>query len=186
MKQVADSNRHNLLDFLLKNPYTRLSSGVVIQTKLEFFMEQTGKSILQIEGPGGVLPIKIEDKLTQKIAMLFEGKCLGLGPIRAAHKYGYSKQRYFQLLRAFLESGSNGLIAQKTGPKTNYVRTEDVVTEIIRHRFLDPDASAAVIAQKIGQTGKRVSIRSVERTLSERGLQKKTLQVSSQRPSEKH
>jgi hypothetical protein len=59
------------------------------------------------------------------------------------------------------------------------VRTPNVVTQIIRHRFLDPDAGAEVIAQKMRQTGVGVSRRSVERTITEYGLQKKTLQIPS-------
>lgn len=144
-------------------------------------MVETGKKVLHIEGPSGTLPIKGEDKVARQIAMLIEGKCLGLGPNKAAKKYGYSKQRFFQVLKAFLENGSKALIPKKTGPKSNYVRTEGVVTQIIRHRFLDPDAKAEVIAQKMRQTGIKVSQRTVERTITEYGLQKKTLQVSAKR-----
>lgn len=141
-------------------------------------MAKTGKEVLQIDGPVGKLPVQNDDKLTRQLAMLFEGKCLGIGPIKAASKYGYSKQRYFQILNAFLKGGSAALIPKKTGPKTDYVRTENTVTQIIRHRFLDPEAKAEVIAQKMRQTGIKVSQRSVERTITEYGLQKKTLQVS--------
>jgi transposase len=144
-------------------------------------MVETGKKVLQIQGPAGTLPIKSEDKVSRQIAMLIEGKCLGLGPIKAAKKYGYSKQRFFQVLKAFVKDGSKALIPKKTGPKSNYVRTEDVVSQIIRHRFLDPDAKAEVIAQKMRQTGIKVSQRTVERTITEYGLQKKTLQVSANR-----
>jgi hypothetical protein len=141
-------------------------------------MAKTGKKVLQIDGPAGKLPVQSNDKLTRQLAMLFEGKCLGIGPIKAALKYGYSKQRYFQILSAFLNGGSAALIPKKTGPKTDHVRTENTVTQIIRHRFLDPEAKAEVIAQKMRQTGIKVSQRSVERTITEYGLQKKTLQVS--------
>jgi hypothetical protein len=55
------------------------------------------------------------------------------------------------------------------------VRTEEVVRQVIRHRFLDPDASADVIAQKLRQTGYAVSTRSVERIIEQAGLPKKTL-----------
>jgi len=136
-------------------------------------MNTTGKESFHCEGPEGMLPIAAEDKVARKLAMLFEGKCLGLGPSKAAQKYGYSKQRYFQVLHAFLEGGSAALVAKKTGPKRNYVRTETVVSQVIRHRFLDPEANAAVIAQKMRQTGVRVSQRSVERIIAEHGLQKK-------------
>jgi len=145
-------------------------------------MAVTGKKAIHIEGPAGKLPLQRSDKLARQLAMLFEGRCLGIGPTAAARKYGYCKQRYFQILHAFLKGGSTALISQKTGPKTNYVRTKNTVTQIIRHRFLDPEAKAEVVAQKMRQTGIRVSIRSVERTITEYGLQKKTLQVSSTRP----
>jgi hypothetical protein len=137
-------------------------------------MDKMGEGNLFLEGPGGNLPIKGKDKLGRQLAMLFEGKCLGLGPSMAANKYGYTKQRYHQLLNTFEKHGTEGLMPKKTGPKTDYVRTQTVVTQIIRHRFLDPDASAEVIAQKMRQTGVLVSTRSVERTITEYGLQKKT------------
>ena len=144
-------------------------------------MAETGKDSLRIQGPAGSLPVKFADKVTRQLAMIIEGKCLGLGPTKAAKKYGYSKQRFFQVLKAFVKGGSDALIPKKTGPKTNYVRTENVVTQIIRHRFLDPEAKSEVIAQKLRQTGIKVSQRTVERTITENGLQKKTLQVSTQR-----
>ena len=70
------------------------------------------------------------------------------------------------------------LQGHKPGPKRNYVRTDDeVVRQVIRHRFLDPDATVEVIAQKLGQAGFPVSIRSVVRVIEEYGLQKKTLSL---------
>ena len=65
----------------------------------------------------------------------------------------------------------------KRGPKRAYRRTQEVVRQVIRYRFLDPDASASVIAQKLRQNGWEVSQRSVERVVEEFGLQKKTLRV---------
>ena len=141
-------------------------------------MAKTSKKSLHIDGPAGSLPVQTHDQLTRKLAMLFEGKCLGLSPTQAALKFGYSKQRYFQLLKAFVQGGSEALRSQKTGPKSKYVRSENMVTQIIRHRFLDPNVHTKVIAQKMRQTGLRVSQRSVERTITEYGLPKKTLQVS--------
>jgi threonine dehydrogenase-like Zn-dependent dehydrogenase len=60
-----------------------------------------------------------------------------------------------------------------SGPKANYRRTEEMVRQIIRHRFLDPEASAEIIAQKLRQADHLISIRSVERVISDFGLQKK-------------
>lgn len=131
-----------------------------------------------LEGRAGTLSAPRDDEITFKLAMLYEGQCEGLGPSRAARKFGFSRQRYFQLLRDFRERGAIALRSQKRGPKTNYRRTTQVVRQVIRHRFLDPDASASVIAQKLRQTGWCISARSVERVIEEFGLQKKTPQVS--------
>jgi len=99
------------------------------------------------------------------------------GPIGAAKKFHYSKQRYFQLRAAFHQQGSAALQSRKRGPKTNYRRTPEVVRQAIRHRFLDPQASPAVIAQKLRQDGWAISLRSVERIIADYALQKKTPQV---------
>ena len=128
-------------------------------------------------GPGGMVNVQEKHEIAKKLMMLVEGECEGVGPLRAAHKYGYSKQRYFQLRAAFRQHGALGLQSEKRGPKTNYRRTAEVVRQIIRHRFLDSDASAEVIAQKLRQTGLMISTRSVERVFAEYGLQKKTPQM---------
>ena len=126
-------------------------------------------------GPSGRLSVRRDDEITRKLSMLIEGACEGLGPTRAARKFGFSKQRYFQLRSAFAEPGAPALRSRKRGPKTHYRRTAEVVRQIIRHRFLDPRASVEVIAQKLSQDGWVISIRSVQRVIEEFGLQKKTL-----------
>jgi transposase len=131
----------------------------------------------RIIGPTGELPVRPDDLIVARLAMLIEGQCEGLGAAQAAGKFGLSKQRYFQLLRLYHEQGSAGLQAHKPGPKRNYVRTDELVRQVIRHRFLDPDATVEVIAQKLGQAGLPVSIRSVVRVIEEYGLQKKTLSL---------
>jgi transposase len=128
----------------------------------------------QFIGDQGVLAVPDSDEVTRKLAMLIEGECQGLGPLRAAEKFGLSKQRYFQLRHAFSSGGALALANQKRGPKSNYRRPDELVRQVIRHRFLDPDASAAVIAQKLRQAGWTISTRSVERVISHFGLQKKT------------
>lgn len=130
-----------------------------------------------LEGSKGVLAVPPDDEITLKLAMLFEGQCEGVGASAAAKKYGYSKQRYFQLRSAFEEGGAIALKSAKRGPKQNYRRTQEVVRQVIRHLFLDPDASAQVVAQKLNQRGWTISKRSVQRIIEEFGLQKKTLRV---------
>lgn len=128
-----------------------------------------------LTGPAGSLLIVPNDEITLKLAMLYEGECEGLGPLKAADKFSYSKQRYFQLRHLFSEQGAIALLSKTTGPQSHYRRTDQVVRQIIRHRFLDPDMSPEVIAQKLRQTDHPISIRSVERTIADYGLQKKTL-----------
>ena len=98
----------------------------------------------------------------------------GARAAKAAEKLDLSKQRYFQLLKLYREHGG-GLQGHKPGPKRDYVRTNEVVSQVIRQRFLDPDATVDVIAQKLRQAGFPVSVRSVVRDIEEYGLQKKTL-----------
>jgi hypothetical protein len=158
-------SRHILFDF----PLLPLQLAPV----LEFF-----DSSAKLVGPSGSILLPGEDEITRKLAMLFEGQCEGLGPTQAARKFGYTKQRYFQLLEQLEAQGALALQSKARGPKTNYRRTEEMVRQIIRHRFLDPDASAEVIAQKLQQARHLISIRSVERVISDFGLQKKTLRLS--------
>jgi len=128
-------------------------------------------------GDAGTLQGRPDDEISRKLAMLIEGECTRLGPTKAAAKYGFSKARYFQLRHIYQEQGAIGLVSRKRGPKRNYRRTAEVVRQVIRHRFLDPNASAEVIAQKIRQVGLPISVRSVQRIIEDYGLQKKTLSL---------
>ena len=132
-------------------------------------------------GPKGALHVPDDDEVTRKLAMLIDGQCMGLGGQRAAEKYGYCKQRYYQLLRTFERQGAAALKNKKRGPKRPSRRTDEVIRQVIRHRFLDPDASVEVIAQKLRQCGFELSTRSVRRVIDGYGLQKKTLRLSSRR-----
>ncbi len=128
----------------------------------------------RIIGPSGELIVPSHDEITPRLMMLLEGECEGLGAAEAARKHGVSRQRYYQVLKLFGEKGALALQNQKRGPKTNYVRTDEVERQVIRHRFLDPEASVNIIAQKLRQAGFAISTRSVERVIEKYGLQKKT------------
>ena len=113
-----------------------------------------------------------KDSLCKKLAMLIEGHCT-IGVQSALQKYGYTEQRYYQLLRKYEQGWSQALQDKKPGSDKQPVRTRETLNQIIRLRFLDPFASADIIAQKLNQIGHKVSKRSVERTITEYGLQKK-------------
>ena len=142
-------------------------------------MIEIASSGLFLTGPKGSIPLKEDDEITVKLAMVFEGECEGSGRTKAAQKFGYTRQRYHQILQQFRRQGAEALKSRKPGPKGNYRRTGEVVRQVIRYRFLDPQISPQVIAQKLVQCGHQIAIRSVERVICEYGLQKKTSQVSS-------
>lgn len=91
-----------------------------------------------------------------------------------------------KILQQFKREGAEALKSRKSGPKGNYRRTDEVVRQIIRYRFFDPQISPEVIAQKLVQCGYPIAVRSVERVISEYGLQKKTPHLSSGKASDKN
>ena len=133
------------------------------------------KKQLRFTGPGGSLLIPNDDEVSRRLAMLIDGQCEGLGPSKAAQNYDFTRQRYYQILAAFYAQGAEGLLLRTPGPKSDYRRTDQVVRLVIRCRFLDPDSSPAVIAQRIRQQTHAISERSVQRIIADYGLQKKTL-----------
>lgn len=125
-----------------------------------------------LKGKGFI--VDSNDSLAMKMAMLFEGHCT-IGVQAACEKYGYTEQRYYQLKKHYQQEGSQALIDKKRGSDKKPVRTDIVVNQIIRLRFLDPLASCGVLAQKLKQVGYNVSKRSIERTITEYGLKKNSL-----------
>ncbi len=129
---------------------------------------------MQFHGPGGSLAIPADDEISRRLAMLLVGECGEGGVAAAARAFGLSRQRYYQLRSLYLTGGAAALRPHIPGPKTDYRRTDEVIRLAIRMRFLDPDATAAVLAQKLRQLGHAISTRSVERIIADYGLQKKT------------
>jgi transposase len=108
-----------------------------------------------------------------RFLMLQEGLCLDANVSAVAKKYGYCRQRFYQLLDCFKTGGMAALEAKKTGPKSKYRRTSQAIHQVLRQRFLDPECSVDVIAQKLNQTHFPISVRSVNRVIADYGLQKK-------------
>ena len=120
------------------------------------------------------LTIDSNDPIAWKLMMLIEYATSDKKTIaQIAHEYGYTREHFYKIKRTFEEKGSEGLSNKLKGPKRNYRRTDEVTKQIIRLRFLDPDANSRVITQKMKQAGYNISQRSVERTINEYGLQKK-------------
>jgi hypothetical protein len=74
--------------------------------------------------------------------MLFEGQCEGLGPTRAARRFGYTKQRYFQLLEDFEAHGALALQSKAREPVEEvyliYYHTLYIVCFIISWNVPEP------------------------------------------------
>jgi hypothetical protein len=133
----------------------------------------------QLTGPAGSLPVASDDLIARRFLMLMEGQCLDQNIVAVAEKHGLCRQRYYQLLEAYQEGVLSALLPKKTGPKANYRRTDQAVRQVLRHLFLDPEASPEVVAQKLCQTHFPISRRSVQRVIADYGLQKKTLRTQS-------
>ena len=71
-------------------------------------------------GPEGRLMVPEQDDITPKLAMLFEAQCEGNSVSEIVKKFGYSKQRYYQLLHLFQEHGASALQNQSTTPFVHY------------------------------------------------------------------
>ena len=63
-----------------------------------------------------LLNVRDSDDVLNKMLMLIEGT-YGKGIQHSIRKYGYTEQRYHQLLKSFKESGTEALFNKKKGPK---------------------------------------------------------------------
>ena len=117
---------------------------------------------------------KENDTVAKKMFMLFEYYNNRISPSELSKKYGFSRAGFYVTKNSYERNGTEGLIKRKTGPKKNYVRTENIRNLIIRYKFVDPNSSSEVITQKLKQLGHKISQRSVARVIAELRLQKKT------------
>jgi transposase len=106
--------------------------------------------------------------------MLIEGETSGQALEEVLAKYGRSRSTYYEKLRRFRDEGLEGLIARPPGPKSPWRRPLEVVRFVVTSRLRHPERSAAAIADDLARLGHAVSVRSVERTLSQFGLTRHT------------
>jgi hypothetical protein len=123
-----------------------------------------------IRGPGGALPVRHEDEVGSDLLMLIDGETSGRPLEEVLLEHGRSRSTYYEKLRRFREEGVEGLLARPPGPRSAWRRPLEVVRFIVRTRIRDPERSAALIAEDLLRLGHEVSVRSVERTLSQFGL----------------
>jgi transposase len=125
---------------------------------------------LEIRGPGGALLVRREDEAAVDLAMLIEGETSGQDLEAILERYGRSRSTYYEKLRRFRENGVEGLLARPSGPRGPWRRPLEVVRFIVTSRLRHPERRAVDIAQELALRGHSVSVRSVERTLTQFGL----------------
>ncbi len=126
----------------------------------------------RLAGPGGYLDLQPEDTATIRLVMLYEGECLGAGAAKAAANFGYTRQGYYKVLQQFSAEGAAAFF-RRPGPQSNYRRTDEVVRTVIAYRFQHPDSTSTEIVRHLLDRGLKVSKRSVERIVTEYGLQRR-------------
>ncbi len=131
-------------------------------------MKRTGRH--EIRGPGGVLAVRPRDEATLDLAMLIDGETSGRPLDEILRQYGRARSTYYEKLRRYREGGLEGLLARPPGPRSPWRRPLEVLRFIVTTRLRHPDRSAAAIAEVLARSGHPVSVRSVERTLTQFGL----------------
>lgn len=135
-----------------------------------------------VRGPGGELAIGPKDEAAIDLVMLVEGETSGRPLDDVLHQFGRSRSTYYEKLRRFREGGLEGLLSRPPGPRSPWRRPLEVVRFIVTARLRHPDLSAGAIAEELGRLGHSVSVRSVERTLSQFGLTRLQPRPATPRP----
>jgi transposase len=117
-----------------------------------------------------VLPLPASDEVALDLVMLIDGETSGRALDDVLAQYGRSRSTYYEKLRRFRESGVEGLLSRPPGPRRAWRRPLEVVRYIVTRRLRHPERGAAAIAEELSHLGHSVSVRSVERTLSQFGL----------------
>ncbi len=126
--------------------------------------------VKEITGPGGSLPLRAGDDASHDLVMLIEGETSGRPLDEILARFGRSRSTYYEKLRRFREQGLEGLLARPPGPRSAWRRPLEVIRFIVTSRLRDPDRGAPAIAEELARLGHAVSVRSVERTLTQFGL----------------
>jgi transposase len=91
-------------------------------------------------------------------------------PVTAtAAAFGYSRPSYYQAAAALAESGLDGLVPARPGPRGGHKLTGQILTWAEQQLAADPTLKAAGLADPIAaEFGVRVHPRSIERALARR------------------
>jgi transposase len=138
----------------------------------------------EIKGPGGSLPLRPGDEAAADLVMLIEGETSGRALDEVLADYGRSRSTYYEKLRRFREQGLEGLLSRPPGPRTAWRRPIEVVRYVVTTRLRHPDRTPSAIVAELASLGHTVSVRSVERTLTQFGLTRPRQTVAPLQPAE--
>lgn len=114
------------------------------------------------------------DKLQVKYEMLRVHEVEGVSVSRAAAQFGYTRQAFYQVQRAFQEGGLAGLLDRKRGRKGPVKCTAEVVAFLVREKQSEPDLSGRELAERLRQhKGVEVHRRTVEKVVSQMGTRRR-------------
>ena len=117
-----------------------------------------------------MLPVRADDTAARDLAMLIAGETSGRPLSEVLAEFDRSRSAYYEKLRRFRKEGLAGLMPLPPGPRKPWRRTMEVVAFIVGARVRDPGLGAQAIADQLARQGDDVSVRSVERTLTQFGL----------------
>lgn len=132
-----------------------------METQISFVITLRDGDILYRTKDGREYIIKHEDSCQRKLEMIKVAQLTDLPIKDVCQIFGFkSKQTYYHAKRALEEIGSVGLFPRKTGPKRNYVMSEELVARAIELRF-HTDWNMYAIGGKLREEGFSVRDRMV-------------------------
>ncbi len=124
-----------------------------METQINFDIITRDGDILYRTADGKEYVIKYEDICQRKLEMIKVAQLTDLSIKDVCQIFGFkSKQTYYHAKSVLEEIGSVGLFPRKTGPKRNYVMSEELVTRAIELRF-HADWNMYAIGEKLREEG---------------------------------
>ena len=132
-----------------------------METQITFVIISRDGDILYRTADGKEYVIKHEDVCQRKLEMIKVAQLTDLPIKDVCQIFGFkSKQTYYDARSILEEIGSVGLFPIKTGPKRNYVMSEELVARAIELRFRT-DWNMYAIGEKLREEGFSVRDRMV-------------------------
>ena len=132
-----------------------------METQITFVITSRDGDILYQTPDGKEHVVKHEDVCQRKLEMIKVAQLTDLPIKDVCQSFGFkSKQTYYHAKKVLEEVGSVGLFPRKTGPKRNYVMSDELVARAIELRFRT-DWNMYAIGEKLREEGFSVRDRMV-------------------------